>query len=415
MEQFEKIAKLKRMKFIATGLLVVMTVVYFMLKKYGPDNFYIGCIIAFSEASMVGALADWFAVTALFKHPMGMKWIPHTAIIQNNKDRLGDSLSSFVMSNFFTEDIIRIKLKNINISKGIYDYIENQKKEISIKVVEYIPVLTESFLNDEQINNRIFPIVKKQIDKIDIYPYAKNILQTFFDDGHHIPIVKQLLTNIYTWVSENREETMKMIESMNKTLTLPFIGEIVYKFIIRSLDRAIDDLEGEPTMEFNRQLLIELPEKFLNNLNNDNNQNDFKELVNKLKNDIISSEKFDMFIIEKIINLRDSISSYCIYSKEELSNKIEIILSDTVKLLSNNENVSNKIDSYIKSGIAKAITSYRNEIGSIISDTVREWPVEDMIEKLEVEVGGDLQYIRINGTIIGGLVGLMIYLVSYFL
>lgn len=408
-DRLEKLSRLRTMRILATGLLVLMAFTYIIFKRFENHNLLFSSIVAFSEAAMIGALADWFAVTALFRHPLGMTWIPHTAIIQKNKDKIGNSLSNFVVSNFFTGEAIKGKLINIDFSENIMIYYNERKTLISEKIAANLPDILKMFLSNDKLAELVNTDLKSKLREIEIYSYIDKVLFALVSAELHVPVIKQLMGGTYKWVSENKEKTLKIIEGMNKTFTLPMVGDIIYNFILRTLSKLIEDMENGVSTEFNREILNNMPSKLVSDFKSSEG---LREKVEKLKNDILDSDVFNNFVDEKISSIKETLVSYTTNSRDEVSCRLVEILDALFNDLMNNSSVRENFDSWIKDSLVDIICKYRQDISALISDTVKEWPVEDMVEKLEVQVGGDLQYIRINGTIIGGLAGLAIHLIS---
>jgi len=405
----EKIKKLKYMRRLATGLLLFMAVVFIIFKRYEEKNFIISCIVAFSEASMVGALADWFAVVALFRHPLGLKLIPHTAIIQQNQDRIGESLGSFVVKNFFTEEILRGKLSRVRLTNNITSYIKENKKGISIQIAENLPDFINYIFSNEKLTGKVVEGAAGFLKKTEISPYIDKLITYSINSKMHIPLVKQLVNGIYIYVENNKDETMKLVEGINKALALPFIGDLTYKSILKTLANVIIDLENEKQTPLVMELLYNLPEKLSEKFR------DSVEVHGKIEDkkiEYLDSEGFIAFIQERLDTAGGEVLAYSLENKDELTVKISDLLEKLISEFEENEIVNRKVEIWIQNTIVQIAKDYSEEIGSLISDTVKNWPMEDMVEKLEIQVGGDLQYIRINGTVIGGLAGLAIHLLS---
>ncbi len=410
--ELDKRIKLKKMRRIATGLLIAMTVIYFISKKYESYSFLISCIAAFSEASMVGALADWFAVVALFRHPLGLSWIPHTAIIQQNKDRIGDSLSGFVVENFFTEEILRNKLKEVRFSENVLRYLRENREAISKGVVKHIPGAVELIYKEGQLSASIHAGLKTRLQNTALAPYVSKLLATAVSSELHIPLMKQMIQSAYTWVAENKEETLKIMEGVNKTFSLPFVGDLAHRSIVKALAKLMVEVESGVLSDLSTELLYGLPGKIVDKFEN---SEDLRGKIEDWKNDFLESEVFQEFVQEQTVALKNSISTYSMESGEELSSKLAGILEGLVEDLQSTPLMSESLNLWLQDTVIRVVSGYKEEIGKLISDTVKNWPMEDMVEKLEVQVGGDLQYIRINGTVIGGLAGLVIHLISYWL
>lgn len=398
--------KLRSMRIIATSLLVFMTIVFIVFKRYEDNGLFYSSVVAFAEASMVGALADWFAVVALFRHPLGLK-IPHTAIIQNNKQRIAKALSNFVVSNFFTPEIIKAKLDKVSVSQKVSDYIKQNKETIAKGIATKLPGAISSFVDDTKLEGYIKIQANKKIGDLELYPILGAALKPALELGYHKPLVKGLLNATYNFVGENKDKTMLVLGGINKTFTMPFIGDLIYKKILEFLLKQIEEIDTNEDVEINKLLLSALPKLF------DDMENS-QELIDKgelLKDQIISSTLFDELLgklVDVIIDYKNSIME----DKVELTKKVGSILDIVVKGISENDTLRESIDNTIIESAEGIVSLYGNKVGSLIYDTMDSWETKNMVDKLEVQVGADLQYIRINGTIIGGLAGLAIHLLS---
>ena len=207
--------KLRSMRIIATSLLVFMTIVFIVFKRYENKGLFFSSVAAFAEASMVGALADWFAVVALFRHPLGLKIIPHTAIISNNKKRIAQALSNFVVSNFFTPEIIKAKLDKVSVTQKVSHYVEQNRYKIAKGIAKKLPSLVNTFIDDSKLEGYIKLQVNKKIDGLKLYPTLGTVLEPALELGYHKPLVKGLLNATYNFIGENKEKTMLVLGGIN--------------------------------------------------------------------------------------------------------------------------------------------------------------------------------------------------------
>jgi uncharacterized membrane-anchored protein YjiN (DUF445 family) len=398
--------KLRSMKIIATSLLVFMTVVFIVFKRYEARGLLFSSVTAFAEASMVGALADWFAVVALFRHPLGLK-IPHTAIIQNNKQRIAKSLSNFVVSNFFTPELIKAKLDKVSVSQRASNYVQNNREVIAKVIANKLPTALNLFVNDTKLEGYIKLQVSNKINDFKLYPLLGGILEPAIEMGYHKPLVKGLLNATYKFIGENKEKTMLVLGGINKTFTMPFIGDLIYKKILEFLDRQIDELDSNEDVEINKLMLSALPKLF-------DDMKNSQELIDKgeqLKEQVVNSELFEQ-LLNKLVYAVINFKNTMIANGEELTEKISLMLDKIVIEISQNDILREGIDNAIIDTAEGIVSLYGHKVGSLIYDTMDGWETKDMVDKLEVQVGADLQYIRINGTVIGGLAGLAIHLFS---
>lgn len=399
--------KLRNMRIIATSLLVFMAIIFIIFKRYEDRGLFFSSVVAFSEASMVGALADWFAVVALFKHPLGLKIIPHTAIIQNNKQRIAKALSNFVVSNFFTPEIIKTKLDNVNISEKLSDYVAQNKETIAKAVSNKLPDMVDSIVDDTKVEEYMKQQVSKKIDDLRLYPTLASLLKPVLDEGYHKPIVKAILKATYNFIGENKEKTMMVLGGINRTLAMPFIGDIVYRKILEFLYNQVDEIDTNEDIEVNKLLLSALPQLLDDMINS-------QELIDKgeaLKKQVIDSDVYKELqdrVVDMVIELKNTILS----DEDGLTEKISSILDRLASGISENSKLQESVDNAIIEAIEGIVAQYGNKVGDLIYDTMESWETKSMVEKIEVQVGADLQYIRINGTVIGGLAGLAIHLLT---
>jgi Predicted membrane protein len=405
----EKLKKLKKMRIIATGLLIFMAVVYISLKSF-TDNFLISCIVAFAEASMVGALADWFAVVALFRHPFGLKWIPHTAIIQQNQDRIADSLANFVVDNFFTEEVLRGKLAKIDITESVFKFVRENRVNISAKAADKTPGIIQYVTKEGKVNNAVINGVSGLLRKTELSPYIEGLLTYLISSKKHVPLIKQGVASLYNYVSNNKEGTMNILEDINKALALPIIGDITYKTIQKTLFSLQTDLEYGIETPLVKELTTNLPDKLIENFHD---ALVLHARIELRKDEFLESDTFVSFINDKLDSTIMQIFDYTNNSKDEITVKLAGFIEKIMAEAEENPAFKDRAEKWIEDTVIQIADNYRDELGKLISDTVNDWPMEDMTQKLEIQVGGDLQYIRINGTVIGGLAGLVIHLLSY--
>ncbi len=399
--------KLRTMKIIATSLLVFMTLIFIIFKRLQGRGLLYSSIAAFAEASMVGALADWFAVVALFKHPLGLRIIPHTAIIANNKSRIAKALSNFVVSNFFTPEIIKAKLDKVSISKTVSAYVAKNRDLIVNAIVVRLPSLADSFINDEKISNFIKAQLHTKAEDISLYPLLGKSLTPIVESGYHKPIVKGLLNATYKFINDNKDKTILVLGGINKTLALPFIGDLVYRKILEFLIRQTEEIDTNDEAEINKLLMSVIP-KLIEDMKNS------QELIEKgetLKGHILNSVVYNKavnMLTEVIVDYKNSYFE----NEAKLTEKVSLLIDMVINGINNNDTLRETIDNSVIGGIESIVSQYGDRVGSLIYDTMEGWETKDMVDKLEVQVGADLQYIRINGTVIGGLAGLIIHLLS---
>lgn len=398
--------QLKKHKLIATGLFFLMAVIYvFMLflSKYTNQS-WINYVKYFSEAAMVGALADWFAVTALFKYPLGIK-IPHTNLINNNKNALGANLGNFVSENFLNQETIRPYISKIDLSKFILNWISNEKN-FNKFIVEIQIVLKNIILkvDDVEISKLISVKGKEIIDEVNLQVLISKGLFYVLENKEHQRLISLIIPQAKHYVENNKEAIYDKVVEKNPILGL-IGGKAVTNQLISGIISFLDDIESNENHKIRNEISSKLYE-ISETIQTDQN---WKVRFENLKNDFITDEKIQEFAIKFWQNSKLSLIDNLENQNSTLNQYIEKYLKEIRENLRDNLIMQAKINQTVQKMIYKLALKNSSEIGNIISKTVHDWDGQELSEKLELEVGKDLQFIRINGTLVGGIVGLLIY------
>ncbi|QQV02303.1 MULTISPECIES: DUF445 domain-containing protein [Chryseobacterium] len=404
--------QLNKYKAFATGLFVLMAAIFVVttILQKTNDSHWIGYVKAFSEAAMVGALADWFAVTALFRHPLGLP-IPHTNLIENSKQKLGDNLGSFVVSNFLSPETIRPYIQKIKISNFVGEWLSKDKNQDAlIKNISDIILDILNKLDDSQVSRFIGKKVSEMTDSIQLNQILGNGIIYLLDKNDHQKIVTNLSKQIKEYIIENDG----MIQERVKKGSYSFIPSFVDNKIAQKISSGLSDFFREVEEDTNHEIRSLITKKiydFSNELKEDPKWSDeFKTI----KNDFLKEDKLNEYSNDIWNSIKKTLGTEL--QEEESSLKKYIIknLNEFSQNLKTDENLQNKIDNWIRVTAYKYILKNTHQAGNLISSTVGNWQGKELSEKLELEVGKDLQFIRVNGTLVGGLVGLIIYTISHF-
>ncbi|KPH11577.1 DUF445 domain-containing protein [Chryseobacterium sp. ERMR1:04] len=404
--------QLRKYKAFATGLFVLMAIVFIIttILQKSNDSHWIGYVRAFSEAAMVGALADWFAVTALFSHPLGLP-IPHTNLIENSKERLGDNLGSFVVSNFLSPQNIRPYIQKLKVSNFVGEWLTKEKnQEILIKNLSDIVLDILNKLDDSTVSSFISKKVSEMTDDIKLNKIIGNGINYLLDKNDHQRIITNLSKQIKDYIIENDEMIQNRVKEGSYSFIPSFVDNKIADKIASGLADFFKEVEEDPQHDI-RALITKKIYEFSTDLKEDPKwEDEFKDIKNNfLKNDKLDEYSNDIwFSIKKTLvkELQDNGSS--------LKNYLSKNLNEFSQNLKTDEKLQNKIDHWVRVTAYKYILKNTHQFGNLISSTVGNWKGKELSEKLELEVGKDLQFIRVNGTLVGGLVGLIIYTISNF-
>lgn len=404
----EKAAALRRMKNIALGLLLFMAVVFcfaFALEHQFP---WLSYVRAAAEGGMVGALADWFAVTALFKHPMGIK-IPHTAIIPNRKDEIGASLAEFVETNFLSETVVAQKLATTKIAQKVGTWLAKPASAERV-ATEGAAALRGAMavLKDDDVKDVIESMVRKHVLEPPWGPPIGKLAERIFAEGHHHALVDLLVDRSTTWIRANHTTISGLVSDRSPSWVPQFVDGLVGDKIYNEIYKFARAVQDDPHHEVRLQL-----DSYL------------KDLARELQHDpamIAKAEAIkaqvlgDPEVRELAGRTWETIKSALTEAAEDPNSELRLKFTAAVqefgtRLVEDSE-LAAKANKWISDAAAYLVGTYKHEITSLITDTVEHWDAEETSQKIELQVGKDLQFIRINGTVVGSLAGVVIFTVA---
>ncbi|EJL75658.1 DUF445 domain-containing protein [Chryseobacterium populi] len=404
--------QLRKYKAFATGLFVLMAIIFIMTTVFQKTNssHWIGYVRAFSEAAMVGALADWFAVTALFRHPLGLP-IPHTNLIENSKEKLGNNLGSFVVNNFLSPQNIRPYIQKLKVSNFVGEWLAKEKnQEILIRNLSDIVLDILNKLDDSAVSSFISKKVSEMTDGIKLNKIVGNGIGYILDKNDHQRIVTNLSRQIKDYIIENDEMIQDRVKKGSYSFIPAFVDNKIAEKIASGLSDFFKEIEEDPQHEI-RTLITKKIHEFSVDLKEDPAwDNEFKNI----KNDLLKNDKLDEYSNDIWISIKKTLMKELQDEESSLKNYLSKNLDEFSQNLKTDENLQNKIDHWVRVTAYKYILKNTHQFGNLISSTVGNWKGKELSEKLELEVGKDLQFIRVNGTLVGGLVGLIIYTIAHF-
>ena len=411
MNDEQKKYQLRRYKMLATGLFVLMCCVFLLMtyfQKYQNFGNWVGYVKAFAEAGMVGALADWFAVTALFHHPLGLK-IPHTNLIEKSKEKIGDNLGNFVVSNFLSPHNIRPYIQNLKVSHFIGEWLQKEKNsDILVKNISEIILDILNKLEDESVVKFIGNKAKEMTEDFKINQVLGNGIEYILQKNDHQKLITNLSKQIKNYVLENHEMVRERVKSESYTLIPSFVDDKIAEKITSGLSKYFEEVEENETHTLRKEItkkLFDFSEELKQNPK-------YEEELNAMKSDFLSEEKVQQYSKDIWNSLKKTLSGELLQEDSALKNYLKKNIAEFSENVRTDENLQHKIDAFVRYTAYKYILKNTNKFGELISTTVGNWQGKELSEKLELEVGKDLQFIRINGTLVGGLVGLLIYSIA---
>ncbi|UNS97206.1 DUF445 domain-containing protein [Streptomyces tubbatahanensis] len=403
----------RRMKTIATGALLLMAAVFALATwaEHAGAGAWTGYVAAAAEAGMVGALADWFAVTALFRHPMGLP-IPHTAIIPTKKDQLGQSLGDFVGENFLSADVVRTRLRAVGIGNRFGSWLA-QPENADRVTAELSTALRGALtvLRDADVQAVVSEAITRRATAKEVAPGLGAMLEKIVADGGHRRVVDLVCTRAAEWLDEHGGSVMDAVAGGAPGWTPRFVDRRIGERVYRELLRFVTEMRDMPDHPARGAV-----DRFLTDFAADlRSDPDTRARVERLKNETLARDEVQDLIASVWGAVRSMLVAAAEDERSELRVRARAALLSLGQRLASDGRLQGKVDGWIEGAAVHLVTSYRDEITSLISETVAGWDAEHTSRKIEAHIGRDLQFIRINGTVVGSLAGLAIHTAAHVL
>ncbi len=395
------------MKVAATGLLLAMAVVFVITRWFAPAYPALGYVKAFAEAAMVGGLADWFAVTALFRHPLGLP-IPHTAIIPRNKDRIGEALANFINENFLTPSVVARRMRNIDVAGAAGRFLRTPAAEgarIRQGASRLIGDIFEG-LDDERLGGIVKGAIAARIQKMEVAPLLGHALASAINEDRHVPMLEAAIRWMARALDANEVLIREMVhKKANWALKLAGLDTKLAEAILDGLRKLTAEMSTDPAHPVRIKV-----EEALAQLANDLQTNpETRAKVEEMKDQLLANRSVALWIDTLWEKRRESIIRAARNPDAAMAGRLGDILKSMGSSLEQDARIRGAINQFVRRAAAGMAQSYGSSIVKLVSETIRSWDAHTVTARLEAAVGRDLQYIRINGTLVGGLVGVAIH------
>jgi uncharacterized membrane-anchored protein YjiN (DUF445 family) len=404
---------LRRMKGVALGFLIGATVVFLVsawAQSQGAAD-WVGYVRAAAEAGMVGALADWFAVTALFKHPLGIP-IPHTAIIKRKKDQLGEGLGTFVRENFMSPEVVETKLREAEVAGRMGKWLSEpvHAERVAAEASTVLRVFVE-MLRDDDVQQVLDKMIVKRIAQPQWGPPVGRVLSSLLEEHRQEALLQLLADRAFEWSLNADEIIERVIERDSPTWTPRWVDSLVGDRIHRELMDFTDKVRRNPDHELRKSATKFLFE-FADDLQNDEATIARAE---KVKDQIMARDE----VAKAAETAWTTAKRIFLESVDDPNSTLRTRIADSVvhigESLRDDDSLRDKVDNWIVRAAQHLVSQYGTEITAIITETIERWDADEASRRIELHVGRDLQFIRINGTVVGSLAGLIIYSVAQLL
>jgi uncharacterized membrane-anchored protein YjiN (DUF445 family) len=398
------------MKAVATGLLIVMAVVFAAARMLEPHYPALSYVKAFAEAAMVGGLADWFAVTALFRHPLGVP-IPHTAIIPRNKDRIGEALANFIRENFLIPAVVARRMRKLDVAAAAGRFLQTpagQGTRIRAGASRLIADLFES-LDDERLGGIVKGAIAARLRKAEVSPLLGHALASAINEDRHVPMLEAAIR----WSARALDANEQLIRDMvrkkaNWVLKLAGFDEKLANAIIDGLRKLTAEMSTDPA----HPVRVKIEEALAQLANDLQTRPQTRERVESIKDQLLDNRSVGLWLDTLWQKGREAVIGAARNPDAVLAGKLGEVLKSMGATLEKDPRIRAAINQFARRAVVGMAASYGSSIVTLVSETIRGWDARTVTARLEAAVGRDLQYIRINGTIVGGLVGLALYVLD---
>jgi len=401
----ERQRQLIRMKRRATGLLVLMACVFVVAYHFEPAHPWLGYVRATAEAAMVGGIADWFAITALFRHPLNIP-IPHTAIIPTRKDRIGRTLGNFVQHNFLSSEILGPKVRSIGPSRRAAEWL--RRPENARAVARHAAALLRNateVVKDEDVHALLERSVIEPLRQRSIAPVlAKGLVMLTANDRHQ-QLLDRVIQGLGKLIVDNEELIRIKIHDESPWWVPGFVDDKVHAKVVAGIEHTLTEVAADPSHPLRRQF-DDLLTEWIVQLKESPAAIARADAVKQQIFDHPTSRQLSASLWGEVKRMLDQRADPGPAAPPGALERGLIALAEGAL---EDEALLDKLDTWVVAAVLSVVQQHRNEVGQLIEHTVKSWNPEETSKRLELVVGRDLQFVRINGTLVGGLVGLLLY------
>jgi uncharacterized membrane-anchored protein YjiN (DUF445 family) len=403
----ERQRNLERMKLRATGLLILMGFVFVVTRMFEPQHPWLGYLRATAEASMVGGIADWFAITALFRHPLNIP-IPHTAIIPNRKDRIGRSLGNFVQNNFLSPEVLTAKLKAAQLTRRAAEWLSQMEHaRMAAQQVGSVVRGAGNVVRDEDVHALLDRTVVEPLRQMPIAPVLAKGLALLTIDDRHQQLLDRVIHGLTRLVAENEELIREKIREESPWWVPKVVDDRIHQKVLGGIERTLFEV-GEDSDHPLRHQFDELLADWMVQLQESPEVIARAEAIKQQVLDPETSGRLAASLWQELKQILGRQNGTTDGAPGPVARGLSALGAAALE----DEALLEKIDGWVIGAVLRVVEQHRGEVGGLIAQTVSSWDPQETSRRIELLVGRDLQFIRINGTLVGGLVGLVIYTVS---
>ncbi len=404
-----KNARLTKMRLAAGGLLSIMVGLYIFSRSYQSQWPSLEWLRAFSEAGMVGGLADWFAVTALFRHPLGLP-IPHTAIIPREKDRIGDALARFVKENFLTGQRISQQARELHIVQRIAKKLSHpaDAKKLAQQTIHTLPAMMESVENHPELTHSII----QQLHSVNPATLSSKLINWLLSEKRYRQLLAPLLGQTAMALAQNKSSIESAATKEAPLSKTPLLGAISRAIVGSISERATENLESKliAASKDPDHSLWDIIHTQLETIREQLSSNpDLQQQLEKIRDEWLSKPQNTDLTTRLWKTLQEKLTHDLARETPHSINHLTSAITSLGNAIHNNPELATNIENTLLDVLSQVLEKHGSHLETMIQQTIAEWDAATLMQKLESQVGPDLQFIRINGTLIGGLVGIALH------
>ncbi|HEV7865378.1 MAG TPA: DUF445 domain-containing protein [Acidimicrobiia bacterium] len=392
----------------ATGLLGVMVVVFLAAVLVGSDRGLLGFVRAGAEASLVGGLADWFAVTALFRHPLGIP-IPHTAVIPERKEQFGRTLGAFVQENLLTPALITDRVHNARIAGRVADWLADE--DHAAILAGYIVDAANSLagvVEEEDVERLIEEGLRRAVDRIEPAPLAARALASFMAAGYHQEAFDAVLRGAARFLDEHRDDLQARFLEESPWWRPGAVDRRIFTKLLEAALHLLDEIAADPAHSLRSEVDLRLT-AFIKKMET---SRPLRARIARAKNDLLAEGQLPPLAASLWRDARATLADQAADPGSELRTRLAGALAAAGRRLRDDPVLLAKAHQLVETTATYVAEHFHGEIGALVDTAISRWDGEETARRLELLLGPDLQFIRINGTVIGGLAGLGIHAVE---
>lgn len=410
-----------RNKTIATGLMIGAAILFVVARSQKGHGAW-EWLAAFAEAAMVGALADWFAIVALFRHPLGVP-IPHTAIIKNKKDVIAGNLADFIRDKFLASDTLIAKLREYNPAEHLALYMMSRENAAGLaKGVTHVLADSLDFIDDERVQQLLKAALSNRIENLDLSTSAASILDTLKKGNRHQIVLDDLLNRFAAWLATAEAQT-RLANSIDDLCTkeYPILSHFIPnreqfskgagEKVASRINAFIQEVNADPAHEV-RYKFDTAVANFIVRLKSDP---ELRGKVEAIKREAVHNQSIADYAKNLGSELKIWLTSDLQQPHSKVQEKISAAVAGLGTTLSQNRGLKESLNEHLETLVLRYGDTLRSAIAGYISGTVQQWESDDYVSEIELSIGSDLQFIRMNGTLVGGVIGLLLHAVALLL